>query len=289
MRLGTLLALAIVLSTAGGCAGLGVLAVGNDQTIIVNPRLSSEKSEGFLYSERGKIYSTGGVTPATTADQLRKAWGAAEHIEKVGPQREVWRYNHGLRWNGLVFLVVVVPVPVIFPVGSDTTEFTIEGGWITRVIVREDTATAAVGCAAAFGLHAGSGADCWFGSIPREDRWLRLTDGEPGVGYWQYRISNGTRRRVSLVFTDNAGQTQSLDLDNLETATIKSGNFGRSFAATSEPGIIGHQIDFATDYPQADRSFAYVVTDQGFVALPQYYRDKWETYPPIGDPHRRLK
>ena len=84
MRLGTILAVAIVLSTAGGCAGLGVLAVGTDETVIANPRLSADKGEGFLYSEKGKIYGTGGVTPTITAEQLRKAWGAPQaSIERV--------------------------------------------------------------------------------------------------------------------------------------------------------------------------------------------------------------
>lgn len=68
-----------------------------------------------------------GSTSAPSAALLLERLGAPDERVQVTATREDWIYDRGLRWNGPV-LFVVIPVPLLVPIGRASDTYRMEEG-----------------------------------------------------------------------------------------------------------------------------------------------------------------
>jgi hypothetical protein len=97
-----------------GC--VGIAAKGNRSATVLNPNISKDK---------GKLGSEQVSDNFVTSKELLEYWGKPDKIEPVS-NGEKWTYNFDLRWNGLIAIIVIIPIPLVFPVGYEYVSFTIE-------------------------------------------------------------------------------------------------------------------------------------------------------------------
>lgn len=119
----------ICLAFLQGCTVLGVAAIGNRSSSIVTPNVSTEKK----CIER----SIEGASPITS-EELLAHWGKPDDIYKDELRKEIWRYEFGLRWNGLI-IGFIVPIPLVIPVGHDYIEFHIQNNTVTSAFMKDDS------------------------------------------------------------------------------------------------------------------------------------------------------
>ena len=92
-------------------------------------------------------------------------------VESAGNGREVWIYQQeGLRWRGIV-LFVIVPIPLIVPVGHEEMRIVVEQGRILSSATRKSGGTWGAMCGFIWHPHspADTGFRCfasWAGDIP---------------------------------------------------------------------------------------------------------------------------
>ena len=79
----------------------------------------------------GTSVGEGGNEGNTKADLLR-VWGAPKRTySKDG--KEYWVYNESIAWRGIVPTIVVIPIPLVLPVGHNETTVEFEGDVITSI------------------------------------------------------------------------------------------------------------------------------------------------------------
>jgi len=71
-------------------------------------------------------------------EDLLHSLGVPDERELLSETREVWVYDEGWRWNGPV-LFVVIPIPLLVPVGSESTTYHLRDGVVERVVRVEQT------------------------------------------------------------------------------------------------------------------------------------------------------
>lgn len=136
-----------------GCAGLAVEFFGNDETTISNPMVGTDRG----------MFDHGYDLPELTAEDLRKFWGPPDWADRLETGGELWRYHFGLRWNGVGLLLLVVPIPILVPVGFEYVDFVIEKGVVTKAATKEHNAIASYGClVSVLAIHGGN-VFCSFG------------------------------------------------------------------------------------------------------------------------------
>lgn len=100
------LALALALG-ATGCIGVFTYADAFER--VASPCLDAKHPS--------RVRSAPG-TPPLTRDQLERAWGRPDEIDRDGPEGETWVYRtDGLRWHGAMPVVVLLPLPLVLPWG----------------------------------------------------------------------------------------------------------------------------------------------------------------------------
>ena len=77
---------------------------------------------------RGELIAWGSDRPVYTADSFLAAWGEPNAVTQVGGSTEEWRYDLGLRWNGIWGVFVVLPWGFFYPSGCDSVTLTVESG-----------------------------------------------------------------------------------------------------------------------------------------------------------------
>ncbi len=120
MRFVTALAVAALIGmTCAGCMMLGMTTVGTSRGEVLNP--------SPYVSRSGERVVRSKVRPEPmSADQLLEAWGDPDSRRQLPEGAEEWRYTGWPRWAGVMFIVVVVPVPLVVPVGLEHVTFVIE-------------------------------------------------------------------------------------------------------------------------------------------------------------------
>ena len=91
-----------------------------------------------------------------TAEALLVRLGEPDERVQRADLREEWTYDEGLRWNGPV-IFVIIPIPLIIPVGYETSTYHLRDGVVENVIRVEQTWR---GCACGMFLHS-SGCLCF--------------------------------------------------------------------------------------------------------------------------------
>ena len=63
--------------------------------------------------------SEGDAKHVATAEVVRRNWGAPDRVETRADGTERWSYYGPLRWKGLLIYAVVLPIPLLVPVGRE--------------------------------------------------------------------------------------------------------------------------------------------------------------------------
>lgn len=140
---------AVVLFLLSGCAGVSV--TGDKSAVVKNPNISQEK--GYI-----------GYTPLAediyiTETELLKYWGNPDEVTYDDNGKKLLLYKRNeYRWNGIT-LMVIIPIPLLIPVGHDYLSFTVEKDNITSVLMKNNTGE--------------SGFYCWIAPLAHPTDWCR--------------------------------------------------------------------------------------------------------------------
>ncbi|EEF61513.1 hypothetical protein Cflav_PD4191 [Pedosphaera parvula Ellin514] len=127
-----------------GCVGIGVSKTRNEA--FQNPKISDVAYvSGLSHTDASQTNVV-----VYTATWLENHWGRPARITHVGvdSQTEVWTYKFDIIWNG-VTPVLLVPIPIILPVGREQIQFVLQDG---RVVSAKEHKEQSFG--GAYGLSA---------------------------------------------------------------------------------------------------------------------------------------
>lgn len=100
--------IAVLMLLLSGCAG--VMTVHNPDTEI--------KDLNFKLASKGFLNTDATENSNYTKKSVLEIWGKPDSI-KVNGAKEQWKYNQtGLAWAGLI-PVIIVPIPLLVPVGKN--------------------------------------------------------------------------------------------------------------------------------------------------------------------------
>ncbi|MDH3280931.1 MAG: hypothetical protein OEQ18_07355 [Gammaproteobacteria bacterium] len=256
-----------------GCAGLGVAVRGNYEAAMTNPRINVEK--GGLWE--------GGSKPWLKSEDLLKYWGVPDRTEQTDTRTQLWRYNFEIRWNGIGVLVVIVPIPLIVPVGRDYIEFRIENDWVVSARSKEDSWIAMYGCVTS-GIPHAAGTECHFGVEPDSGRGQRFLHKPHSV--YKTRVVNGTDSAVTIIHTTrnieaNRFVEDRFILEPRQSRHILSNGHGEEIAVITVDGKKTARRpgeDFFIKDRRKDSSIVYLIADNRIISVPVKYWDNWETH-----------
>lgn len=252
-----------------GCAGLGVVAFGDEESTIANPRISVEK---------GGLDSEDRSAPWTKAEDLLKSWGTPDKLEQTNTKTQLWTYHLGIRWNGIVVVAVIIPIPLIVPVGSDYIEFRIENDWVVSARTMEDAWLSMYGCVFLLGPH--SVAHCQFGP-DTEKRVSKFVNGP--IDTYRIKIINAATSPVTIVYGNDAEIPSTEDhftLEPYQSRHILSRGLREEIAAMTADGqklVRRPRRDFRSKQA-VDSSLLYFVADNRIILAPMKYWDGWEAH-----------
>lgn len=126
-----LLLLATSLLTA--CVGAG--AIYNHEAAEPGVALSTARARLIRFRPDEDV-------PVLQKSDLLQAWGKPDSVEVQGNE-ERWIYHDTLRWNGLMFFVVI-PVPLMVPVGHDYVAITFRGDVPVSIETKSEGSSGAI-------------------------------------------------------------------------------------------------------------------------------------------------
>ena len=133
----------LILAAAAESGCVGAAYYGTHCGSIENP--SATSTPGHLFK--------GSAGHVATADQVRQDWGAASETQTCGDGVERWTYFGAIRWKGVLVFAVVLPIPLLIPVGRERVSIDFRNG----VAVAGDAITSEELWSAFLGLHLHNG------------------------------------------------------------------------------------------------------------------------------------
>ena len=87
---------------------------------------------------RHVIRSNQETVPASSVSQVLEWWGAPDErvVDASGVERLT--YYDGLRWRGVLLFLVILPVPLVIPVGHDVVELEVADGMVKAARTQND-------------------------------------------------------------------------------------------------------------------------------------------------------
>ncbi|MBK8276542.1 MAG: hypothetical protein IPK92_12115 [Nitrospira sp.] len=114
-----LLSIAFLAIFLHGCIGIGFSWHG-DRTTPTEP-VPNLPNKKRLVAYQGKSLS---------AHYVLSQWGEPDHRGKIDSSSETWEYRgNNLRWHGL-YLLILLPLPLIIPFGHDYVTIVIQDGQV---------------------------------------------------------------------------------------------------------------------------------------------------------------
>ena len=122
-----------LLQAVSGCVGVSTISEGRKYNYST-PRVY--QSIGEITSRQISSLNKGSpVYTPIKAKKLVEIWGEPDSIEfidvKNGEILERWTYNRSVGWSGVV-VWLVIPIPLLIPVGYRSTIMTIQDGNVIR-------------------------------------------------------------------------------------------------------------------------------------------------------------
>lgn len=132
-----------------GCVGVSV--TGDKSAVVNNPNIS--KNKGYI-----------GHTPLApnrlvAESEVVKYWGSPDKVEVNDKgQKQLLYKRDEFRWNGIT-LMMVVPIPLVVPVGHDYLSLTVDNGSVTSAYMKNNSGE--------------SGFYCWIAPLFHPADWCR--------------------------------------------------------------------------------------------------------------------
>lgn len=96
--------------------------------VVYNGNHSGSTSTPVIGSKPGLLLDGSAAHVVFSDTEVRRAWGEPDEVTNLGDGTEQWTYVGGLRWNGVLLLVVIVPIPLLVPVGRAQVTIRFRGG-----------------------------------------------------------------------------------------------------------------------------------------------------------------
>jgi len=113
---------AVLVLTLSGCVCAS--GFGNQSAVVSHPRPAT--------GLKGRLENWGPTVLPATPDDFVKAWGPPDEVLRVLDGKTRWRYDVGLRWNGVWGFLIVVPYGLFFPVGQNSITLQLEDGVVAE-------------------------------------------------------------------------------------------------------------------------------------------------------------
>lgn len=113
-----------------GC-GIGASIIGTVHSSIEEPVFGMKK--GRLTSAAGRQEHR-----KIRKESLIEYWGRPDSVKTLPGRGEVLTYTFGYRWNGIGLWLLLLPVPLVVPVGHDSIDITILDGYAARADTSEE-------------------------------------------------------------------------------------------------------------------------------------------------------
>jgi hypothetical protein len=127
----------VVAALCSGCVGFAFH--GNEHHRADNPILTADRAHYDGSDSSNRRF------PVPTKNQVLAAWGKPDRIEMSSQGNERWIYENGIRWNGVV-LFLLIPVPLLIPVGSDYMVVEYAGDSVVAVETINNAVKSYAGC-----------------------------------------------------------------------------------------------------------------------------------------------
>lgn len=129
-----LLVLSALTPLLTACVGAGVIS---SQT--------GTPKHAALAKSRGNIVFLAPNASAPTVNKatVRQGWGEPDRIEPRG-ELERWIYNKDVTWAGVLLFAVIVPIPLLVPVGHDHLAIDFRNDFLVNIEVKGQGSTHAL-------------------------------------------------------------------------------------------------------------------------------------------------
>jgi hypothetical protein len=178
--------------------------------------------------------------------------------------------------------VLIVPIPLIAPVGRDYIEFRVENDWVVSARTKEDSWIAMYGCVTTAIPHS-AGTECHFGVDPDSRRGRTFLD-KPHSAY-RTKVVNGTGSAATIIHTvrndENRLVEDSFILEPGQSRHILSNGYGEEIAAITADGKKTARRpgqDFYVKGRHVDSSMLYLIAGNRIISVPVKYWDDWEIH-----------
>jgi hypothetical protein len=261
-----------------GCIGAGV--IGNITATIQNPLIGPEK--GTLRPENGN-------QPWINSDELIRYWGPPDKVKMIAPGLEIWKYNFGLRWNGVGIMAVILPVPLMLPVGRNFIEFKVKDNRIIEAKTKNGWIRL--------------GALCGYVIVPENPGWVcgvhAIRKGEEVENGWfierdilkmpdrKGHFINATNHKLTIIILRWNQTIQ-------EQTTLSPGQSFEALTDLTADVIVNRESSDKMYQQKLDQYLGYgwkekytinldirvyyLVTDKGIFPIPVQYRTDWDTH-----------
>lgn len=163
------------------CHGCVAVSLMGDRSAIVNNPIISKYSKGYIghVSLKPNNYMT--------EAELIKYWGNPDEIiyNDKGQKQLLYKRSEW-RWNGIFAAVLVIPIPLLVPVGHDYLLFTVDNGNISSVYMKTNGIIEVIFY-------------CSLSPIDHGFRFLEKTDNEP-YPFYQFIKGDGDLMREESEF-----------------------------------------------------------------------------------------
>jgi hypothetical protein len=126
----TLILFAMLCPLLQGC--VGVVVEKPRTKVIHDPAVwfYSDVTDDIRERNSPEATNTRAYTTECTSEWLKRYWGNPSRVRRVsGTSEEIWTYKFRSAWEGVI-LFVIVPIPMVLPVGSETMSFTLRDGHV---------------------------------------------------------------------------------------------------------------------------------------------------------------
>jgi hypothetical protein len=77
-------------------------------------------------------------TVQKTVEEILKKRGEPDKI-RCADEKEWWYYDRKVAWRGPVLYLIIIPIPLLVPIGRNETVYEFHNGMLTNKVVKETT------------------------------------------------------------------------------------------------------------------------------------------------------
>lgn len=124
------LTVTVLLLLLSGC-GIGITFIGDKQRTYEHPNIAVLKTRGhtvhgFNFPRDPRMIET--------VKEIKEYWGEPDKRLQLDDNTEQWEYGlDSFRWHGAILWILLIPIPMVIPVGHDYSALFIHNGQVVSV------------------------------------------------------------------------------------------------------------------------------------------------------------